>query len=115
MRRYRDKLYCEQTVWNKFALPEGRQAAQEFLQDIVWPAGQSSIMIGNDQTLSCVPSSAGILREQWQNAKVEVKVRRGGEKICLPGRTRPSFTEKAVSGSRHSTVGKGEDSLGLPE
>lgn len=75
VRRYRDKLYCVQ------------QVMQEPLQDVVWPAGQSSIKIANDQTLSCVASSAGILREQWQNARVEVRFRRGGEKICLPGRT----------------------------
>ena len=75
VRRYRDKLYCV------------KQAAQESRQDFVWPAGQSSIKIANDQVLSCVPSSAGILREQWQSAKVEVRFRRGGEKISLPGRT----------------------------
>ncbi|MFZ2312178.1 MAG: tRNA lysidine(34) synthetase TilS [Methylobacter sp.] len=88
IRRYRDKLYCVTNLsGTNLHLPEGRQAAQECLQDFVWPAGQSSIIIGNDETLSCVPSSAGILREQWQNAKVEVRFRRGGEKICLPGRT----------------------------
>ncbi|MFA6053097.1 MAG: tRNA lysidine(34) synthetase TilS [Methylobacter sp.] len=75
IRRYRDKLYCVE------------QAAQESLQDVVWPVGQASIKIGNNQTLSCVPSSAGILREQWRDARVEVRFRRGGEKICLPGRT----------------------------
>ncbi len=75
IRRYRDKLYCVE------------QAAQEPLQDVVWPAGQASIKIGNNQILSCLPSSAGILREQWRDARVEVRFRRGGEKICLPGRT----------------------------
>ncbi|MFA6161878.1 MAG: tRNA lysidine(34) synthetase TilS [Methylobacter sp.] len=88
IRRYRDKLYCVTNLsGTDLHLPEGRLAAQEFLQDFVWPAGQSSIIIGNDETLSCVPSSAGILLEQWQNAKVEVRFRRGGEKICLPRRT----------------------------
>jgi tRNA(Ile)-lysidine synthase len=74
IRRYRDKLYCLQ------------QVVQEPLQDVVWSAGQSSIKVGNNQTLSCVSSSAGMLREQWRDARVEVRFRRGGEKICLPGR-----------------------------
>ncbi len=96
IRRYRDKLYCVTNLsgtdlhipkGHQAGKPDVKQAVQEFLQDFVWPAGQSAIIIGNDETLSCVPSSAGILREQWQNAKVEVRFRRGGEKICLPGRT----------------------------
>jgi len=75
VRRYRDKLYCLQ------------QVMQEPPQDVVWPVGQGSIKVGNGLVLSCVPSSAGILCEQWQNARVEVRFRRGGEKICLPGRS----------------------------
>ncbi len=74
IRRYRDKLYCL------------NQSASELPQDRVWPAGQASISIRHHQTLSCQPSSTGILREQWANARVEVRFRRGGEKICLPGR-----------------------------
>lgn len=74
IRRYRDKLYCL------------KQPVPEAQQDRVWPAEQASIKITDDQTLSCVPASKGILREQWQKAKVEVRFRRGGEKICLSGR-----------------------------
>jgi tRNA(Ile)-lysidine synthase len=74
IRRYRDKLYCLKT------------SAQEAQQDLVWPSGQASIKVAHEQVLSCGTASKGILREQWQKAKVEVRFRRGGEKIRLPGR-----------------------------
>jgi tRNA(Ile)-lysidine synthase len=74
IRRYRDKLYCL------------KPAVQQVPQDRVWPTRQASIKTGQDQTLSCELSSKGILREQWQTAKVEIRFRRGGEKIRLPGR-----------------------------
>ena len=74
IRRYRDKLYCL------------TDSVQETLRDCVWPAGQASVKIGHDRTLSWRLSSKGILREQWVAAKVEVGFRRGGEKIRLPGR-----------------------------
>lgn len=74
IRRYRDKLYCLTNL-------SGTEP-----QDRVWPAGQASIKISHDRTLSSVLSSKGILREQWLAAKVEIRFRRGGEKICLPGR-----------------------------
>jgi tRNA(Ile)-lysidine synthase len=72
--RYRDQLYCLERL------------AHEVPQDIVWPFGQDSIKITQNQVLSCVPASKGILSEQWQKAKVEIRFRRGGEKISLPGR-----------------------------
>lgn len=81
IRRYRDKLYCLAA-----GQPDATQSARESLQDLVWPAGQTSIKISHERILFCEPSSAGILREQWLNAKVEVRFRKGGEKICLPGR-----------------------------
>ncbi|MDO9271219.1 MAG: tRNA lysidine(34) synthetase TilS [Methylobacter sp.] len=95
IRRYRDKLYCLTNLsGTDLHLPEGRQAGKPGVtnlsgtepQDRVWPAGQASIKITDDRTLSCMPSSKGILREHWQTATVEVKFRRGGEKIRLPGR-----------------------------
>jgi tRNA(Ile)-lysidine synthase len=77
IRRYRDKLYClvNQSYSNK-----------EVSQDCVWPTGQTSIKISHERTLRCAPSSKGISSEQWQTANVEVRFRRGGEKIRLPGR-----------------------------
>ncbi|MDO9047442.1 MAG: tRNA lysidine(34) synthetase TilS [Methylobacter sp.] len=95
IRRYRDKLYCLTNLsGTDLHLPEGRQAGKPDVtnlsgtdpQDRVWPAGQASIKITDDRTLSCEPSSKGISREQWQTATVEVRFRRGGEKIRLPGR-----------------------------
>jgi len=74
VRRYRNKLYCL------------KQVAPEILRDSVWPARQTSIRVSEHQTLCCVPSSVGICREQWQNAVIMVKARRGGEKIRLPRR-----------------------------
>lgn len=112
IRRYRDKLYClinpsESDLFfsteksgvtslpgTDLPLPRGRQAGkpdvtqsmQEASQSRVWPAGQTSIKVSHNQTLSCIVSSAGILLDQWACAKVEVRFRRGGEKIRLPGR-----------------------------
>jgi tRNA(Ile)-lysidine synthase len=116
IRRYRDKLYCLTNLsgtdlhlpggrqagksdvtslsGTDLHLPEGRQAGKPDVtnlsgtepQDRVWPAGQASIKISHDRTLSYVLSAKGILREQWLTAKIEVRFRRGGEKIRLPGR-----------------------------
>lgn len=73
IRRYRDKLYC---LKDAYGMPKG----------CIWPAGQNSVQIGQDRILSCRLGSKGISREQWQSAKIEIKFRQGGEKICLPGR-----------------------------
>ncbi|MGZ4992051.1 MAG: tRNA lysidine(34) synthetase TilS, partial [Methylobacter sp.] len=75
IRRYRDKLYCLTYQ------PEKSEA-----QNIIWPAGQASMKIVQGRILSYVIGSTGICREQWRSAKVEVRFRRGGEKIRLPGR-----------------------------
>jgi len=80
IRRYRDKLYC---LTNRF-LPE--VCVDQLTQDLVWPAEQASIKIAQDRELSFESCSKGIPREQWQSAKVEIRFRRGGEKIRLPGR-----------------------------
>jgi tRNA(Ile)-lysidine synthase len=74
VRRYRDKLYCL------------KQSAPEIVQDSFWSAGKMSTRVSAHQILSCVQSSAGICRKQWQNARIVVKARSGGEKIRLPGR-----------------------------
>ncbi|MBL6986155.1 MAG: tRNA lysidine(34) synthetase TilS [Methylobacter sp.] len=94
IRRYRDKLYCLiHQHGTGLHLPEECQAGKpdacqlvQTQQDAFWPKGQASIQIAYNQILSCVPASKGILREQWASAKVEIRFRRGGEKICLPGR-----------------------------
>ena len=87
IRRYRDKLYCLANMsGTDLQLSKGSQAVQDAQQDLVWPNGQTSIKIARNQVLSCEPASKGILREQWQKAKIELRFRRGGEKISLPGR-----------------------------
>jgi tRNA(Ile)-lysidine synthase len=75
IRRYRDNLYCL------------KQAEQEPPQDMIWSAEQTFIECSTHRKLFYVPSSVGILYEQWQKAKVTVKFRSGGEKIRLPNRT----------------------------
>ena len=75
VRRYRDRLYCL------------KSAAPDSVQETLWPSGQTTIKVSDRQSLSCIPSSAGISREQWQNARIKVTARSGGEKISLPGRT----------------------------
>ncbi|TRW96367.1 tRNA lysidine(34) synthetase TilS [Candidatus Methylobacter oryzae] len=77
IRRYRDKLYCLVDVSGTEPKASG---------GCVWPKGQTSIKITGDRVLSCVESAKGIERERWQTAKVEIRFRRGGEKIRLPGR-----------------------------
>ena len=74
IRRYRDQLYCLKHI------------IQEPPQDIDWSHDESSIALTAQHTLSYLPSSAGILQEQWQKAKITIKFRSGGEKIRLPKR-----------------------------
>jgi tRNA(Ile)-lysidine synthase len=74
IRRYRDRLYCL------------KQTEQEPLQDMIWLTGESSVTFATHRLLSYVASSAGILFDKWQKAKVTVKFRSGGEKIRLPYR-----------------------------
>jgi tRNA(Ile)-lysidine synthetase, C-terminal domain len=76
IRRYRDKLYCL----------ANSPLSVEPQQDTVWPVGQASITTACGQTLSYIIASSGIALEQWLSAKVELRFRRGGEKISLPGR-----------------------------
>lgn len=87
IRRYRDKLYCLNAALHlSSGNPDIAQAEQDLLQNRIWPAEQASVKLSHNQTLSCVISSVGIPLEQWVSAKVEVRSRRGGEKIRLPGR-----------------------------
>jgi tRNA(Ile)-lysidine synthase len=85
IRRYRDKLYCLPNL-PETKKPGINQALHAAPQNRIWPAGQASINITNKQILAYKSSSKGILHEQWQAAKVEVRFRQGGEKIRLPGR-----------------------------
>lgn len=74
IRRYRDRLYCL------------KQSELEPLQDLSWPVSETFINYSIHKRLSCITSSAGILRDKWQKSKITVKFRSGGEKIRLPNR-----------------------------
>ncbi|MDO9107183.1 MAG: tRNA lysidine(34) synthetase TilS [Methylovulum sp.] len=74
IRRYRHKVYC---------LPPVEQEHPLKLSD---PQGQTSWPFADQNILVCLPASAGILRDYWENARVELRLRGGGEKIRLPGR-----------------------------
>uniref|UniRef100_UPI0011786F6E tRNA lysidine(34) synthetase TilS n=1 Tax=Crenothrix polyspora TaxID=360316 RepID=UPI0011786F6E len=45
-----------------------------------------SVVIGDNQLLTCVPAANGIAEKYWRNAKVVVRFRVSGEKIALPKR-----------------------------
>lgn len=74
IRRYRDKLYCL------------KQPQHPLLADFIWPNTITSIALGDNRTLSCVPASSGIPVEYWRNAMIVVRFRVKGEKISLPAR-----------------------------
>jgi tRNA(Ile)-lysidine synthase len=74
IRRYRDKLYCL------------KQGAKQAWRELHWPPEQSTLKITDDRCLHIIPSATGIAFEQWRQAVVTVRFRRGGEKIRLPGR-----------------------------
>jgi len=73
-RRYRNELYCLPCNYD------------ESLKEILWDSQQRSVMIGNSQCLSWSIASTGIALTQWQQAKITIKFRTGGEKISLPKR-----------------------------
>lgn len=101
VRRYRGKLYCLKVV------------TPEIVRENIWSAGQASLSVSKNQTLFWQLSSVGINQGQWQKATIIVRARSGGEKNFFAGASRPSYLEKTVSGSRHSTVGKGRNTSGL--
>lgn len=74
IRRYRDKLYCL------------KQIQQTILADISWPNALTFVTLSDNRLLSCVSASDGIAEGYWQNARIDVRFRVGGEKISLPNR-----------------------------
>jgi tRNA(Ile)-lysidine synthase len=74
IRRYRDGLYCVKPSQKKLD------------QDLVWLSDEPTLQIADDVFYEVVESHSGILSEQWQNSKVTVKFRSGGESICVPDR-----------------------------
>lgn len=73
IRRYRGRLFC---------LP----ATAEPLATMAWPQQQNRLQLNSHLQLSCIPASAGILLTHWQQGRITVKPRTGGETIRLPKR-----------------------------
>jgi tRNA(Ile)-lysidine synthase len=57
------------------------------LAAVVWPTGQLSLTLSNQQVLTWSAASTGINRALWQASTIKVCARQGGEKIRLPGRS----------------------------
>jgi len=74
-RRYRNSLYCL------------KPQKSGLVGERFWPSGQHILKITDDSVYEIVASSKGIPCKQWQNARITVKFRSGGETIQLPGRT----------------------------
>ena len=75
IRRYRDGLYCLKPTQNRLG------------GNLIWPSGDPLLNIADDVSYGVVESSSGIPRDLWQNSRVTVRFRSGGETICVPGRS----------------------------
>jgi tRNA(Ile)-lysidine synthase len=75
IRKYRQKLYC---------IPE--LSLQKDTQVKCWAQEQEQISLSNGYVLRRNSASVGLSKNLWNNAKVTVAPRRGGEKLKLPGR-----------------------------
>jgi tRNA(Ile)-lysidine synthase len=75
IKKYRTKLYC---------------VPQHFLQieqeTVVWPAHTEALALPNGYQLLLHTAGQGIPKQLWDEHKVEITYRRGGEKLQLPGR-----------------------------
>ncbi|CAG7857369.1 bifunctional protein TilS/HprT [biofilm metagenome] len=75
IRRYRQRLYCikpQQIIT---------------MMDGVLTCDQMSFSVTDNIRYEVMPSTDGINVEQWNNARITINFRSGGESICLPGRT----------------------------
>jgi tRNA(Ile)-lysidine synthase len=73
--RFRDSLYCINPPQKPLS------------QNLSWPSGEALLKVSDNETYQIVPSSNGILAEQWQKSRITVKFRTGGETIELPHRS----------------------------
>jgi tRNA(Ile)-lysidine synthase len=90
IRRYRDKLYC---LSGSFQVTE--------LAEKKWQRGMGVIKLDDEQQVEIIEASEGISKLLWRNSDVSVRVRKGSEKIKLPGRNghhslKKLFQEKAI-------------------
>ncbi|WP_020482997.1 tRNA lysidine(34) synthetase TilS [Methylomonas sp. MK1] len=75
IRTYRQKLYC---------IPELN--LRKDTEAKCWAQEQEQISLSNGYVLRRNSASVGLSKDLWQNAKVTVEPRRGGEKLKLAGR-----------------------------
>lgn len=75
IRRYRNALYCLKPRQNRL---DG---------NLFWPSGDSLLKIVDGVSYEIVESSCGIPRGLWQNSRITVRFRSGGETINVPGRS----------------------------
>ncbi len=73
-RRYRDTLYC---------LPP---PTPPLCTDLLWDTQQPTLALGDGRQLAWLRASTGIALSCWQQARVAVRFRSGGETIRLPHR-----------------------------
>ncbi|NOQ63185.1 MAG: tRNA lysidine(34) synthetase TilS [Methyloprofundus sp.] len=76
IQRYRDALYL---------VPQ--QVKFDLQQVIIWQDKNSPLSLPNNQQLIAVEAQQGIAKHFWQQGRVEVRYRQGGEKIALFNRT----------------------------
>jgi tRNA(Ile)-lysidine synthase len=74
IRRYRNALYCLKPTQNRLG------------DELIWPSDERLLQIVDDVTYEVVDSSSGIPIELWRNARITVRFRSGGERICVPNR-----------------------------
>jgi len=75
LRRYQDKLYCEK-----------EPPCFENTLQLIWQASEDKLQLPDGSLLQRSPSLTGIAFSAWQQARVTVRFRQGGEKIRLPYR-----------------------------
>lgn len=76
VRRYRDRLYC---------LPVRQPIKTDYC--LLWGKRQTTLTLTNHDRLSIVETQAGgIAKQVWEQARINVRYRQGGESIRLPGR-----------------------------
>jgi tRNA(Ile)-lysidine synthase len=75
IRRYRNALYCLKPTQNRLD------------DELIWPSDERLLQIVDDITYEVVDSFSGISTELWRNARITVRFRSGGERICVPNRS----------------------------
>ena len=51
-----------------------------------WPHNNQILILSNNTILTLTPQTKGISKTHWENARITLKTRQGGEKIRLPNR-----------------------------